>query len=274
MFPLCETILIQYVCMLARSIRHDSIKTYLSGIQFSAIRAGFDRTIPPMQRLFYVMRGIRRFQAFHSRQPPKKPILVNQLRDLFTFVSRKYSAFDRSMLRTAMAFAFFGMLRASEYTVSHTSHFTPNSTLLCEDISLVVDCIHIFIKSSKTDPFRSGVSIRIGRTGGGCCPVAAFASFRALRSRWTGPLCSFADGSFLTRQRLSSILQECFPGVNINTHSFRIGGASAAAAAGIPDSTIQILGRWSSDAFLRYLRFDDVHIVSFSSSMASVVSSL
>lgn len=38
------------------------------------------------------------------------------------------------------------------------------------------------------------------------------------------------------------------------THSLRIGGASALAAAGVNDSIIMILGRWKSLAFLLYIR--------------------
>ena len=37
-------------------------------------------------------------------------------------------------------------------------------------------------------------------------------------------------------------------------HSFRIGAATAAAAAGVPVHTIKILGRWTSDAYLLYVR--------------------
>lgn len=41
----------------------------------------------------------------------------------------------------------------------------------------------------------------------------------------------------------------------ITPHSFRIGAATSAAALGIPDDAIQRMGRWSSRAFLRYIKF-------------------
>ena len=37
-------------------------------------------------------------------------------------------------------------------------------------------------------------------------------------------------------------------------HSLRIGGATAALAAGIPPETIRLLGRWSSDCYQLYVR--------------------
>ena len=42
--------------------------------------------------------------------------------------------------------------------------------------------------------------------------------------------------------------------VNMNTHSFHMGGATALAAAGVPNSVIQIIGRWPRACFLRYIR--------------------
>jgi hypothetical protein len=40
----------------------------------------------------------------------------------------------------------------------------------------------------------------------------------------------------------------------ISSHSLRIGGASALAAAGVPDYIILDMGRWKSLAFLAYVR--------------------
>ena len=38
------------------------------------------------------------------------------------------------------------------------------------------------------------------------------------------------------------------------TLSFQIGAASSARSASIPDSQIQVLGRWKSDAYKSYIR--------------------
>jgi hypothetical protein len=37
-------------------------------------------------------------------------------------------------------------------------------------------------------------------------------------------------------------------------HSYRVGGATCAAASGMADWEIKMLGRWSSDAYLRYIK--------------------
>ena len=70
----------------------------------------------------------------------------------------------------------------------------------------------VTIKQSKTNPFRKGMFIIIGRTGGPLCPVAAILAYMVRGEPGTGPLFHFQDGRPLTRQRfvvkLREILQE------------------------------------------------------------------
>jgi len=45
-----------------------------------------------------------------------------------------------------------------------------------------------------------------------------------------------------------------FTALELGTHSIRSGAAMAMYLAGVPVFTIMLIGRWSSDAFLRYIR--------------------
>ena len=167
------------------------------------------------------------------------------------------------------------MLRSAEYTSPTSSSFVVGSTLQASDISFSSDrqFAMINIKQSKTDPFKTGCTIRITSTNSLLCPVTARRNHLHTRNKSTGPLYIFIDGKYLTRQFVANLLSLALPHVpNINTHSFRIGGASAAASAGIPDSVIQILGRWSSDAYKRYLRLADCTIKDVSMRVSSVFS--
>ena len=142
------------------------------------------------------------------------------------------------------------------------SAFNPNTYMTVSDLqadSLVnPSCFKVHIKCSKTDPFRVGCDIYLGRGSGSVCPIIALGSYLSLRGSAPGPLFVFGDGRPLTRQRLSSSVQSVLNGAgyfgSYSGHSFRIGAATTAAARGVPDHLIKTLGRWSSDAYQIYIR--------------------
>ena len=74
-----------------------------------------------------------------------------------------------------------------------------------------------------------------------------------------GPFFRCEDGTPLTKgafvRKVKGLVTRAGLDANLYSgHSFRIGAATSAARAGIQDSTIQALGRWSSAAFLVYVR--------------------
>ena len=130
--------------------------------------------------------------------------------------------------------------------------------------------VHVSVKQSKTDPFRQGVDLFLGWMRTNLCPVVAVLSYLVMRGPGPGPLFSFSDGKWLTRRRFVSKVREALAAAGIkqtkyNSHSFRIGAATAAAAQGIEDSIIKTLSRWESTAYLQYVRIPCQQLTGYSS---------
>ena len=57
----------------------------------------------------------------------------------------------------------------------------------------------VCIKSSKTDPYRRGVLVYLGKTANELCPMVAIAAYMVIRRRAAGPFFRVASGSPLSR---------------------------------------------------------------------------
>ena len=271
-FPITEQQLSLYVTSLSTRLACKTIKSYLSGIQYFSLYAGQPIQISDMDRLYYIMRGIKRRQGNRFSRGLRQPITVLHMQQILQHLRRSsFLPRDRQLWWSAITLAFFGLLRCSEYTTPTTRSFLVHSCLMFSDISFCPKNHYVIIhlKSSKTDPFRKGVNLFIGATNNFLCPVIALRTFVNSRGSTQGPLYTFSDGTFLTRGRITDLLKRCFSNTcGLSTHSFRIGGATALAAAGVSDSTIQIMGRWSSDCFKRYLRIPPNTTVSLAKQMS------
>ena len=256
-----ELTLQRYAASMSHRVSYRTLKVYLAGIQYWYTIAGYQSSIASMPQLFYLFRGIRRSQGHTFIRPRRLPITSMQLRVIhYCLQYLRYSHLERTMFHAASTLAFFGLLRSSESTSSHHTTFNPQNTLLVSDITFNQDrsIMFVLIRASKTDPFRSGCVVRVAAIDDSLCPVRAMSGYLSAHPTHSGPLFVLSASQFLLRQDMVLLLRRCLSHVsNINTHSFRIGGASTAALAGISDSHIQILGRWSSDAYRRYLHISD-----------------
>ena len=133
----------------------------------------------------------------------------------------------------------------------------------------------LLIKASKTDQLRQGARIVLGSTNADLCPVAALLDFLAVRGSSPGPLFQLENSNPLRRKEFASHVQKTLSssgldGLCFNSHSFRIGAATTASAAGISDTTIKLMGRWQSSAFQTYIWPQPHELAHVSCQLASV----
>ena len=233
----------------------------MSGLRFLQIANGLPYPVStPLVDM--VLRGIRRLpQATRRLRYPVTPEVMSLLFRTWSQMSGG-ADFDAAMLWAACCTAFFGFLRAGEFTCPSLRAFT-STMLSASDVSVdsyeQPSVVTVHLRQSKTDPFGTGVYVHLGRTGQEICPVSALLSYMVRRGQQPGPLFTFQDGRPLSRQRLINSVNQALSQYGVDTsgitgHSFRIGAATAAARAGLEDSRIQTLGRWRSAAFTRYIR--------------------
>ena len=273
-FPLSEQNLMLFATHLAsRGASHKGVKRYMAALHFFAHIMGFPNIFTSAPCLARLVRGIKRLQGNAASRPKRTPITPLLLRKMGRTLFRspmKYE--DKVMIWAAMLTAFFGFLRISEYTSKLVRSYDPATTLCVGDVTVAHTTAALKLKASKTDPFRQGVTVRLAANGSALCPIKALKLYQQYAPVRTGPFFQFSDGRYLTRRGLMGVLTLIKPHDvdNISTHSFRIGAATAAAAAGYPRWAIQAMGRWSSDCFRTYIRITNNTISSMSQAMAFV----
>ena len=261
--PVSQNLVCLFVSHLACfGLSHSTIKTYLSALRHLQVMNDFgDPMWASMPKLKLVERGIRRVGASTSGDKRiRLPVTPNILRQIKAVWAPKETEFETILHWAVCCTAFFGFFRLGELLEATTSSC---AAVVVEDVA--VDSVEqprmvsVFLRRSKTDQFGTGVRVYLGATNQDLCPVGAMLSYLALRGQSSGPLFRCQDGSPLTKQGFVGKFRQALRSLGYEEdryagHSFRIGAATAAAAAGVEDSTIKLLGRWESDAFQRYIR--------------------
>ena len=232
-----------------------------------------------LPRLRLVQSGIKRAHA--QRSPlsnrirlPITPAILGMVKEHWT---PRAADRDIKMLWAASVLCFFGFFRAGEITLPSLNAFDSGKHLSWGDIAVdsleAPTMLKIRLKKSKTDQLGNGADVFVGKTGCALCPVAGVLAYMAVRGDEEGPFFKFDNGQPLTKSKFTQRIRQALQVVGLPCqsfagHSFRIGAATSAARAGIEDSTIQMLGRWNSAAFLAYIRIPREQLARLSMSIA------
>lgn len=186
---------------------------------------------------------------------PITPHILGRLLKALRYCAR--SAYEQTMFTSMFSLAFAAFLRVGEFTVSNSN---VDNVLRVEDLNFcaVTGSLQIQFKSYKHSNGKPKVIVVSKRSDSGA--VAALLMYLSNRGRHPGFLYVWPSGAMVTRQQFSSVLNSSLKFCDLDpqvykSHSFRIGAACHAASLGHSATQIRAMGRWNSDAFLKYIRF-------------------
>ena len=133
----------------------------------------------------------------------------------------------------------------------------------------MLSAVLVTLGSSKTDQLGRGCSFLLSSSPqSAICPVGLLGSYVRVRPVVDGNLFVHFDGSAVSRQQFASVLRKAIGFLGEEgqycTHSFRIGAATCAAAAGFSSEQIQLWGRWMSSCFQSYFRLPPLSALGYS----------
>ncbi|XP_048034383.1 uncharacterized protein LOC125260190 [Megalobrama amblycephala] len=248
-------------CFESRNLKIATIRKLLAGIQFHArFHNPNYPSIFSTPAIRLLLKGIEK----SAQKTPDKclPITLNLLHRLTSSLSNSsFCEYINILLEAVFLSAFYGFMRLGEFA-SDSKIFNPARGLCLSDLRFSSSSFNLFIKYSKADSSGTGVTITISKINF-FCPYTSMVRYLKARPRTpkNSPLFILPNRLPMTKQwfrtHLASVLTLCDLSPHLYTgHSFCIGAATTAAECGVPDSTIQMLGRWSSTAYKIYIRSD------------------
>ena len=269
-----------------------TVATYCSGVRFFLVNSNVDvREMDTSVVMKAVRAGMNKAwralpgnaKSDNVTLPYSADMLVRVRNELCHSATPERQSRQELALATAIVFGFILLARISEYIVTPSNHYIRGKHILFVlrsgaviDASqahryVVADVVEMYatIKDSKNDPDGMGHRFTYSKLPADsrcllCVVAEMFRCAAALRPTPEGAFFAWGgdedEGAWsLGQHAVNNLLKKGaalfgFDPDKFSSHSLRIGGASALAAAGAPSWVIQLTGRWKSLAFLIYIR--------------------
>ena len=204
----------------------------------------------------------------------------------------------REIVRASIVIAVMALNRRSELWM-HSTMDTDTHRHIVKDRNVTVrshkgaplECpfigaamVDIHFESTKTDQCHTGNTLRLYATENReLCPVVAAVRCKLARKRLSrdgvkvGPYLTSIDqkstvkAAWISRALKGAAKEKGIETKRVSCHSLRVAGACALLQAGYSDTVIQLMGRWSSDAFRIYTRLNPGMLRDISVNMATAL---
>ena len=261
-------------------LRGSTVKATVTNVR-STFRSNF-RTDPGLDGdgkiSLFLTRQLSGYVDVDSSNKQEKALPLSVFRKM---LENKFTPVDEAMGQLAVGAFFFGM-RSCEYltvrgtrktrqlTVRNIRFFKNNTELKVKTSNFILYADTVSITFTFQKNRKKMITVTQPRSGKPICPVIVWAKIILRILSYEG---STEDTnvnavqlgkklSYITREKMLTHIRHTvdnmsglgFKGDEVGTHSIRSSLAMALYLSRRPVSTIMLLGRWSSDAFLLYIR--------------------
>lgn len=247
--------------MFKKSFAPTTISTYLSAVAYVHKML----SLPDNTQSFLVDKLItgtyRLSHTADSRLPITVPILNKLLVHLPSVILEYY---DRILFKAIVLLAFSAFARIGELVTTKT--VPEDHVLQLQDITVIyveskATAIEVCFRKFKHNVKGTSHTIKFSNGPSSESAVLAIVEYLKIRPCTTPntPLFCSLHGLPVQRTYFDRVLHKIFWSCGLDSskykgHSFRIGACTFAAEQGSSDSQIRSMGRWKSNAFLKYIR--------------------
>lgn len=247
--PISETILLRFMAHLYdEGYAASTINSAMSALTHFHVKHNLSD--PRTKKVQQALLGIKNLRPVSEGYDP---FSLNDLNKMIGAAQGVFQSKYTVILFQAMAsLAFYALLRVGEFT--HSQH-----NLRRENITLHDSYVAIRFQSFKHSG-GIGVTQSVStKQHEKFCPVKLLGKYLEVRGDKSGFLFVDQDGKAPSRKQFLAWMREVMVYcdldiVKYNTHSFRAGMATHMALQGFSAEQIKLAGRWSSDAYRKYIR--------------------
>lgn len=259
--PVLPLTMSMFIASCAGSYSGSTLTNYTCGVRAWHIMHGAAWNMDLQVRA--ALDGAAKLAPPASKKGPRTPMTISMLEALNAQLDPTLPL-DVSV-RAALNIMFYSLARTGELTIPSLKSFDPDAHVKPEDLradtdrnGLPVQVAHL--PRTKASP-ATGEDIYFAAQEGPSNPAAALQDHQRVNAPpRRAHLFAYRTGGGhkpLTRSAFLKRLNEAALAMNLNHikgHSVRIGGTLEFLLRGVAFEVVKTLGRWSSDAFVLYLR--------------------
>lgn len=247
---------IAYLCHIGYAAT--TIRTYLSAVNHVHIVKGV-ASVTQEALVKKALDGVDKSSPASVQREPITKDLLYKLTNAVNSMSKNY--YHKLLLKAVFTFMYAFCTRVGEVSVSNG---TRNNVIHLSDVQVVEDprlgrLLWVTFRNFKHNKNSAPHVIKVKATGGMTCPVDNLLNYLGARPSGEGPLFLGSSGKGINSSFVSANLSRALIWAGedqtlFGTHSFRIGRCSDLAKDGASAETIRVIGRFHSDAYLKYVR--------------------